>query len=220
MNIEHIKLNLSLTKPCPYIQNVLFSDNFTLKKLAQISDSEYITCLHLQLKNTFFNNIYLCCWLQKDSKNEKNIAVETTIFLECVQRYFEDTIQRKSNNIDVTLYMEDMLKIIRANKRSNKSSQESYEDLLNFMRKTNPPKELKLAILIYAEKSTVSDVPNFCNIEDASKVPLDQGKLIDVKVKKAICGIIDTWSNDLKNTVNKATHASLSHILQDSDDSI
>ena len=62
-----------------------------------------------------------------------------------------------------------------------------------------------MPLFIYKTKANLTDLNNNVSSEDADTVPLESGRLNDVKVKKAIGGLLDAWPDHLKSVVQKAT---------------
>lgn len=129
------------------------------------------------------------------------------------------TLQQLHINKGLTyFYSKDVIKVITNGRNTGQSSPQIYEKMLLFIKNSPPPKQFKMPLFIYKTKANIADLNETVSLEDAEAVPLEAGKLNDVKVKKAIGGLLNAWLDHLKAVINKATSNTLSLTIEDISD--
>lgn len=126
----------------------------------------------------------------------------------------ESTLQcmLKTPNKKVSLeslqYADNLYKFLK-NQRDTIAEQR-LENLNQLLMKSSPPKDFAFPYIIIKKKAHLQTILNTNDIsKDADTIPLDHGYLDSVKTRKAIMGVIEKWSPNLKTIVSQATHNSI-----------
>lgn len=123
---------------------------------------------------------------------------------------------QKNANPQLKIYFKDIILILS----TDKHPADKLNTIYSFMHKVTPPKEFRIPYIIFKKKANITELlldnkPN----ADIEAVPLDHGKLNEIKSQKAIMGITEKWSVDLKDIIQKATQNSIQfHINNDTVD--
>ena len=88
-----------------------------------------------------------------------------------------------------------------------------FDKLSKYVLVHQPPKDFRMPLVVPAKKAKVEELCEGISQKDLDSVALDPGRLTDVKAKKAIGSILDTYDPVLIKKVRKAIGGSLSHVL-------
>lgn len=141
--------------------------------------------------------------------DQENLIKECTQHIHSLKSSLWSNIKTSRMENEVLKYSKNILKIIDNGHNTKESAAHVYEKILLFVKKSPPPLEFKMPLFIYKTKANLLELNNTITSEQAAAVPLETGKLNDVKVRKAIGGLIDAWPDHLKIIVQKATSNTL-----------
>ena len=88
-----------------------------------------------------------------------------------------------------------------------------FDKLSKYVLVHQPPKDFRMPLVVPAKKAKVAALCEGISRKDLDSVALDPGRLTDVKAKKAIGSILDTYDPELIKNARKAMEGSLSHVL-------